>query len=882
MKLLLSQNSEKEIFENNIFNIITFVVAITCIISFVINLFVDNYFLLDLIIGLFGITFSVFFYLSFFRKITKPLIFPFQILVALSLIISWFYFQGIEGSVPLFFFPAIFLLIYSNQKKKYWYIFIGYVTLAIVLVVIHFLYPEWTIPYADTNSRILDLSFSFILTLFMLGYATIALKKNFDLERSKTEQKKRELEISEVRFRDIATSSGDWIWEVDANGLYTFCSEKVEGLLGYTPNEMIGKTPFDFMPEDEVEKVREEFLQLINERRAFKNLKNRNLTKAGKSIWILTNGVPVMDIQGNLIGYRGTDTDVTERVQMEDRLRKMSNVQAALHNQGTLPEKLKLITDGVMDIFGADFARIWLMRPGDHCNSGCIHAGITEATHVCLNHDRCLHLLASSGRYTHLDGQAHCRVPFGCYKIGLIASGEESSFLTNDVTNDPRVHNHEWAKALGLVSFAGYQLRPSHGGTIGVMALFSKHHISSEEDALLKSFSNLIVSAIQTTQAEDALKESEYFFKESQHAAFIGSYKANYVTGFWESSEVLDQIFGIDKNYKRSIQEGLLDIIHPDDREMLNQYMTEEVILNHKSFNKEYRIIRKSDGEIRWVLGLGKLVFDAEDNVISLIGTIQDITERKRAEENLVQLNLQLKETNATKDKFFSIIAHDLRNPFNAIIGFSNILVEQMNAKEYEGVEEYAGIIQNSSQRAMDLLMNLLEWSRAQTGKIEFSPENIEIVSLIDKVAELLNDTAQQKSITISRKNSFNLPVFADKAMIGTILRNLISNAIKFTNPGGSIVISAEQKQDELMITVSDNGTGIKKESINKLFRIEESTSTTGTQNEKGTGLGLLLCKEFILKHNGRIWVESEWGKGSEFHFTLPNRQQKNGAEVYD
>ena len=873
MKLLLSQNSEKEIFENNIFNIITFVVAITCIISFIINLCIDNYFLLDLIIGIFGITFSIFFYLSFFRKITKPLIFPFQILVALSLTISWFYFQGIEGSIPLFFFPAIFLLIYSNQEKKYWHIFIGYVALAIILVVIHFLYPEWTIPYADKNSRILDISFSFILTLFMLGYATIALKKNFDLERSRTEQKKRELEISEGRFRDIAMSSGDWIWEVDANGFYTFCSEKVEELLGYTPNEMIGKTPFDFMPEDEVEKVREKFLQLINERRAFKNLENRNLTKAGKCIWILTNGVPVMDNQGNLIGYRGTDTDVTERVQMENRIRKMNEVQAALHNPGTLNEKLKLITDGVVDIFDADFARIWLMCPGDRCNSGCIHAEVTEGPHVCLSRVRCFHLLASSGRYTHLDGMVHRRVPFGCYKIGLIASGKESSFLTNEVTTDPRVHNHEWAKTLGLVSFAGYQLRPSHGGTIGVMALFSKHHISSEEDALLKSFSNLIVSVIQTTQAEDALRESEYFFKESQHAAFIGSYKADFITGLWESSEVLDQIFGIDESYNRNVQGGWLDIIYLDDREIMNRYLTIEVILNRKPFNKEYRIVRKSDGEIRWVLGLGKLDFDAEGNVISLIGTIQDVTERKKAEENLVQLNLQLNEINATKDKFFSIIAHDLRNPFNAIIGFSNILVEQMQAKEYEGVEEYAGIIQNSSQRAMDLLMNLLEWARAQTGKIEFNPETVEIVSLIDKVAELLNDTAKQKSITISRKNSFNLPVFADKAMISTILRNLISNAIKFTNPGGSIVISAEQKQDEVMITVSDNGTGIKKESIDKLFRIEESTSTTGTQNEKGTGLGLLLCKEFILKHKGRIWVESEWGKGSEFHFTLPNRQ---------
>jgi diguanylate cyclase (GGDEF)-like protein/PAS domain S-box-containing protein len=198
---------------------------------------------------------------------------------------------------------------------------------------------------------------------------------------------------------------------------------------------------------------------------------------------------------------------ITERKQAEERLRKVSEVQAALHDPGTLPEKLKKITDSVVDIFNADFARIWLIRPGDLCRSGCVHTEITEDQHVCRERGRCLHLAASSGRYTHLNGKAHRRVPFGCYKIGLIASGEYVSFLTNDVTHDPRVHNHEWAKELGLVSFAGYQLRPPHGETIGVLALFSKHPISSEENALLKSLSNLIVPVIQTAQAEELLED---------------------------------------------------------------------------------------------------------------------------------------------------------------------------------------------------------------------------------------------------------------------------------------------------------------------------------------------------------------------------------------
>ncbi len=571
--------------------------------------------------------------------------------------------------------------------------------------------------------------------------------------------------------------------------------------------------------------------------------------------------------------------DITDSKRIENHIHKLSVVQAALNDPGTLSKKLKIITDGVVDMFDADFARLWVILPGDQCKSDCMHAYIQDGGLACHNHDRCLHLLASSGRYTHLDGEAHSRVPMGCYKIGLMASGGESMFLTNDVTNDPQIHDHEWAKSLGLVSFAGFQLRPSRGETIGVLALFSKHIITSEEEALLRNFSNLIVSAIQTMQAEDVLRESEFFFKESQRAAFIGSYKLDLITGLWESSEVLDQIFGIDESYKRSVQ-GWLEVTHPDDKQMMDNYFSEEVLSKRKPFNKEYRIIRKPEGETRWVLGLGKLDFDAEGRVISMLGTIQDITERKQAEEALRRSEAHLRELNVTKDKFFSIIAHDLRNPFNAILGFSNLLVEQVHEKDYEGIAEYAGIIKNSSQRALDLLMNLMDWSRTQTDKIKFYPKLFKIAALITDAVELLKGSARQKSIAISIEASSTIQVVADKAMISTILRNLISNAIKFTNPGGTIVISTEQKQNLLIISVADNGVGIRKEALEKLFRIEESYSTAGTQNEEGTGLGLLLCKEYVEKHGGKIRAESELNKGSKFSFTLPQFVQSDDFKI--
>jgi PAS domain S-box-containing protein len=258
------------------------------------------------------------------------------------------------------------------------------------------------------------------------------------------------------------------------------------------------------------------------------------------------------------------------------------------------------------------------------------------------------------------------------------------------------------------------------------------------------------------------------------------------------------------------------------------------------------------------------------DNLKVVQCNIHDITDRKRAEDTLKENERHLRELNATKDKFFSIIAHDLKSPFTAIIGLSEILSEQVLKKDLEGIHEYASIIQKSSWQVMELLTNLIEWSRSQTGRMEFKPKDIELVELIDETIELFNDSASQKSITICKGLPVRINVIADRFMMSTIFRNLISNAIKFTNKGGTINISYVQKVSELMITISDSGVGIKKEAINKLFRIEESISTTGTEGEEGTGLGLLLCKEFVSKHGGSIWVESEPGKGTKFYFTIP------------
>lgn len=232
--------------------------------------------------------------------------------------------------------------------------------------------------------------------------------------------------------------------------------------------------------------------------------------------------------------------------------------------------------------------------------------------------------------------------------------------------------------------------------------------------------------------------------------------------------------------------------------------------------------------------------------------------------------NRELQKLNAEKDKFLSIIAHDLRSPFNSIIGFSDLLVKQANKTEFKDIVKYSDVIKKSSERAMDLLTNLMEWSLSHTGRISFNPVYFQLEDLMKEVELLFSDIAEQKSIVVKCEILSEKDVYADKQMVSTILRNLVSNAIKYTPVGGNIIIKSKQHQNKLLISVEDSGVGLSKSTIESLFRTDTNSSELGTQKEEGTGLGLILCKEFVEKHKEKIWVESELGKGSTFYFTLP------------
>ena len=254
------------------------------------------------------------------------------------------------------------------------------------------------------------------------------------------------------------------------------------------------------------------------------------------------------------------------------------------------------------------------------------------------------------------------------------------------------------------------------------------------------------------------------------------------------------------------------------------------------------------------------------------------ITQNKRLiekEQKLILNEARLKKSNKTKDKFFSIIAHDLRSPFNAMLGFSELLATGFDEYNTEQKKNFANIIHQGLQDTFKLLENLLYWSSSQRETIDFKPETINLYLLYEGVSNLLSQSAENKSIKLINQISEKLFIEADKEMLSTIIRNLISNAIKFTKKNGTVIIKSQLIKDDnnnefTEIIVKDNGIGISKKNQSELFEIEENISTKGTENETGTGLGLILCKEFVKRHGGKIWIESEVDKGSSFCFTIP------------
>jgi len=264
------------------------------------------------------------------------------------------------------------------------------------------------------------------------------------------------------------------------------------------------------------------------------------------------------------------------------------------------------------------------------------------------------------------------------------------------------------------------------------------------------------------------------------------------------------------------------------------------------------------------------LVYRLRDyNILEAELTSKNIEISKQKEELVIQRK-ELESLNSTKDKFFAIIAHDLKNPFSTVLGLSEMLAREFESFEPEKLKIFIEQIYKYSNNTYNLLENLLQWSMLQTGRMPLRPRLINLNHIIADSTELLRGNAIQKDIAINVSTLDDEVVYADVSMITTVIRNLLSNAIKFTSEKGWINIDIEKVGDFLKVSVKDTGVGIPPEDRQRLFKIDSNPTTIGTSMEKGTGLGLILCKDFVERNGGKIWVESQVGIGSTFSFTVP------------
>ena len=319
------------------------------------------------------------------------------------------------------------------------------------------------------------------------------------------------------------------------------------------------------------------------------------------------------------------------------------------------------------------------------------------------------------------------------------------------------------------------------------------------------------------------------------------------------------------------------ELIHPDAIERVQEFYREQRDKLIPETSLEFPILIKN-GETKWVEQTVNAVIK-EDQLVGLQATVRDETERKKAEDALREsreryrdLSVELEKANVTKDKFFSIIAHDLKGPLGNFYALSKMFVDKFEKFTPDKIREMVKQLHTSASQSYKLLENLLDWSRLQLGRMEFKPEPVTVTEVVGANIDLLKTQAQEKELSLVDSTDPGHMVIADRNMLSTVLRNLISNAIKFTPRGGTVTITSAAGDDDGIITatIADTGIGMSADIVASIFDIGTQHTTLGTEKEKGTGLGLCLCREFIDKNEGQLWVESTPGNGSQFSFSLP------------
>lgn len=421
------------------------------------------------------------------------------------------------------------------------------------------------------------------------------------------------------------------------------------------------------------------------------------------------------------------------------------------------------------------------------------------------------------------------------------------------------------ADALGNVTNVVTNLKAKNGDIKHVM--LSSENIYVQE----KGYRFTVVHDItEIKQIEKALRDSSQKFEAIISASPDGIGMVSLDGNIQFLSKQLALMYGYSfDEVDGLIGKSLFGFIDPSNHKRLIDNIQKLIAGKKDQKITEYLALNKENGQ--FYVGVNStLLYDSYGYPESILFVERDITDRKKAEDEIQLKNLQLIKANSEKDRFFSILAHDLRGPFHGFLGLTQTMAEDLPNFTAEEVQMFAVSMKNSATNLYRLLENLLEWSLMQQGLIPFNPENMLLLPIVNRSLEVMMAQAKNKGIEIAIDLPNDLKAFADGNMLQAIFRNLVSNAVKFTPKGGKVTLSAKATIDNSVeISIMDTGIGMNKNLIGALFSLDVKTSRNGTEGESSTGLGLLICKDFIEKHGGRIWAESEVGKGATFYFTL-------------
>lgn len=399
-------------------------------------------------------------------------------------------------------------------------------------------------------------------------------------------------------------------------------------------------------------------------------------------------------------------------------------------------------------------------------------------------------------------------------------------------------------------------LREKQSHSENEMLLYERNVYKIESELLYEELLN----------AEESLELTKEKYIELFNYAPIGyiTFDENYV--IQEANLTMTEIIG--EKPEDLIQRRFSTFMDSESQNLFYSYV-ENLKKTKLKQTCELKIKRKNN-EIRYIKMDSSIFYFKLHNSLLILSCIIDTTESKKNKKIIEESENKFKELSSTKDKFFSIIAHDLKNPFYQLMGLSELLVNNFSSYDISKIENYIKMIHETSKRGYNLLENLLQWAKTQSENFKPNPKDILLKPLAIDSINLVIGNSVSKNINLSYDIPVDCYVFADQNMLEIILHNLISNAVKFTGRGGSVSVSAKKEKNYVEICVEDTGIGIRETDLGKLFRIDVSHTTPGTDKEKGTGLGLILCKEFVEKNGGTITVKSIYGQGSSFNFTLP------------